>query len=155
MARGILYELQEDLEDVGTTSESDFFEYLGHEFSHIAESVDSNGEIELLLAYLRELGAETGVVADGTNGRGVPYVEITDNVKKAYFQECYNQFTELLKKLTIDQFINDGYAYKLRNAIDDEYGDAVTNINDEFRTLDYFMRNASGRYYVGKVFIIY
>lgn len=154
MTRGTLYEFQENMEDVGTAAESDFYAYLNHEFSNIEKLNPAKAKVIIddLLYYFRRLGMETGSIVDSKEDREFPYMEITENGKKAYFRQAYKDFKKLAAECTMKDFLDETKAYELRQLVDDTYANAVTTINDEFRTFDDFMRSASGRYYIGNVF---
>lgn len=153
MARGNLYEIEANIENIGRASVDYFYDYAQFQFEYIGDADDPETDIEMLLEHFKSCGMKTGT--EKHNGKEVPYVEITDSGRKKYFNYAYQEFVKMTKDLTLDAFIDDNTSWKLRNFLDDNYSDAVTNQNDEFQTFDRFMRFASGRYYIGNVFYMH
>lgn len=96
-------------------------------------------------------------------------VETKDNVttltivsKKEYFENCFNEFQELIKKFSdysLDEFMSEKSfydMYNLKREYDDKYGFYIDD-NDEYfgiATFDNFMRNVNDGdvYYLSSVF---
>lgn len=152
MARGNLYELQSNVDAVGNTSESDFYDYLRSEFENIKEAPDPEAEVKQLWQYFHKLGMPVGAHIPANEDKTIYFVDITDEGRKNYFADRFRACKQLLDEMTFENFMDTDYAYKLCSTVEDTYGDAVTMEEDTFQTFDDFMRTASGRYYIGNIF---
>ena len=96
---------------------------------------------------------KTGTIVILDEMKRVPYVDITEEGRKAYFKGRYEKFMQLTGQLTLEDFSSDaGKALELRILINNSCCDAVTNEINRFDGFDDFMRTASGRYYIGNIF---
>lgn len=153
MARGNLYEIEADINNIGMAGSDDFLDYAQHEFDYITITDAPEYDVAYLLNYFNALGMETGYEIH--EGKSIPYVDITESGKKAYFAGSYQAFIKNAKDLSLDGFVNENTAYELRRLLEDPYEDAVTSQDNEFQSFDHFMRTASGRYYIGSVFYMH
>lgn len=153
MARGTLYELEQDLELLGKADDNSFYEYAGNEFDYVVMASDPDREKQYLADMMAGYGMETGTVE--YEGRTIPYVEITQKGKEAYFSEALHRLQKIVASITLQDFMSDQISWEIRSCVDDTYGDAVTCQDDEFQSLDRFMRTAEGRYYIGKILFMH
>ena len=149
MARGTLFELEQDPEMLGNANDNSFYEYAGFEFDYVVMASDPETEIQQFVDMIRSYGMETGAIL--YQGRTIHFVEITQAGKEAYFSSAFHELKKRAKSMTLEYFATDQAAWALRSCVDDTYGDAVTSQDDEFQSLDRFMRNAFGRFYIGNV----
>lgn len=163
MARGTLYELETNPENLFSKSESEFYDYAGHQFEYISQE-EPEGAARTLIGRMQEEGAETGterIPASDIPGYGsdegtveVPWFEVTPEVRKNYFLLQFRKMKKLAENMTLSDFVDGIHVFDLREAAEEHYGDAVTMQDNGFASFDAFMRNAEGRYYVGNVFFM-
>ena len=153
MTRGTIYELEKDIHNVGKKTKYDFSNYEGDCFDYVTEVESLEQETNCLINYFNWLGMKTGTIVILDEMKRVPYVDITEEGRKAYFKGRYEKFMQLTGQLTLEDFSSDaGKALELRILINNSCCDAVTNEINRFDGFDDFMRTASGRYYIGNVF---
>lgn len=148
MARGYIYELNTDIHNNHNMTESDFYDY-GSEDDYCSDVKNPNQEIKRLLDQLEKAGC--------TINRTKQSFIITDDAKKAFFSDRYNEFMKLTKDMTLDEFVDAGKAYTLRKLINNTYTDAVY-VDNIFTTIDDFMREhviTNTEYYIGNVVLMH
>mgnify|MGYP001852912994 FL=1 len=153
MSRGVLYEFKQNLNSVGTAKISDFDGYIDHEFDYLLEE-DPAKYIEDFLKELKQYEIPTGAVVSESTETVIPFFEITEEGKKNFFRERLSCLKERISTLSLEEFITTHVAWTFCGFIDDPFAEAVTTDDTDFQTLDRFMRTASGRYYIGKVFFM-
>ena len=156
MVRGKIYELEKDIDNVGKSTKNDFRNYEERDFNYVTEAEIPEHETNCLINYFNWLGMKTGTIVILDEMKRVPYVDITEEGRKAYFKGRYEKFMQLTGQLTLEDFSSDaGKALELRILINNSCCDAVTNEINRFDGFDDFMRTASGRYYIGNVFYMH
>ena len=156
MTRGTIYELEKDIHNVGKKTKYDFSNYEGDCFDYVTEVESLEQETNCLINYFIGLGMKTGTIVTPDEMKRVPYVDITEEGRKAYFKGRYEKFMQLTGQLTLEDFSSDERkVHELLTLIDDPNGDAVTNEIHWFNWFDDFMRTASGRYYIGNIFYMH
>ena len=60
MARGNLYEIEADINNIGMAGSDDFLDYAQHEFDYITITDAPEYDVAYLLNYFNALGMETG-----------------------------------------------------------------------------------------------
>lgn len=149
MARGYLYEISNNKNKLGSTTAeniSGIQEKMGLDSVHN----DSTSNITRALV-LKHLSEKCGATI--TKDLGIIF---TKEAKKKYFEEKYQRFTSLAKKMTLEIFSTSSL-YDLRDSIENNYGDIVFNTDEEtWDTFDAFMRQAACDipYYIGNIMII-
>lgn len=159
MARGCLYEMKksenvEGLVDLFTVREQDLYDYSGIEFDYIDHLTDPSKDIEYILDSFKQSGMQTGY--EEVEGQLVPYFIIDKISKENYFKPTYDAFMTKAKDLSFDEFVhNSSSIWSLRALLNDQYSDAAVGDFGEFLTLDNFLREANGKYYIGSVFLMH
>lgn len=57
--------------------------------------------------------------------------------------------------MTLDDFVKGIRTWELREAVEEDYGNAVSLDDGGFYSFDLFMRNADGCYYIGNTFFMH
>ena len=157
--RGYMFEMTKTLEELFSTSESDFFggSFIGAECEYIADYSDDEAlEIaEDLTSCLERFGAQTGKeVTTFDAGRIAPWFVMTPALKVNWFKNRYETFMREVRGLSLRDFADPGKAYNLRHLVEDQYGDMTCEgYGSNWMTFDEFIRSAEigAKYYVGSV----
>lgn len=152
MARGNLYELRTDRNDLNTMDESDFYEGCGY-IAEYFENADIESNVEYLLTTLQLSGIQTGEEYDEEENVRYPYFILTQEGKETYFKDRFEKAKVMLNQMTLSEFATN--TYDLIHTIEDDYTDAVY-CNGCFYDLDYFIRTADvdTKYYIGNVVLM-
>ena len=122
--RGYMFEMTKTLEELFSTSESDFFggSFIGAECEYIADYSDDEAlEIaEDLTSCLERFGAQTGKeVTTFDAGRIAPWFVMTPALKVNWFKNRYETFMREVRGLSLRDFADPGKAYNLRHLVED------------------------------------
>jgi len=158
MARGYCYEICSNLDEIGNLSESDLYEYAGHEFDFASDlaSEDSIEETTNFAEMLKNCGAEVIDVAND-NGDNAYRVVFAEDTKLKYFSQRFASLKKLAAEITAEQFSEDSTElYDLRQAITNTCGDMVY-FDGCLYNLDTFIRHAvvGKEYYIGNAALIH
>lgn len=147
MARGYLYEIAADMDNLGEMDESDFYGNVGYEAVYFQNESD-NHSAESLIDYLKQFGMEIGTKKD-TSGREYPWFSFSKESREEYFRKKYVKTKEIVDKMTLEEFSTD--VVTLMHTIEDTYSDAMY-FNDSIYSMDHFFREMGpGRYYIGNI----
>lgn len=149
MARGNIYEMSMDIDNVGDVTESNFYEMAGIACEFV-EDANAETENEKLVQIFKQYGAETGVEED-FDGNMRPYIIFTEEVKINYFKSSFEKFKKLAESCSLEEFSTTSL-YNLRFSILDPYGECVY-INDTLYEFEQFLRESltHKKYYLGNV----
>lgn len=147
MARGYLYELATEKDNLGNVTESDFYDKCGVYADYFENLAFYQTATDELLKCLQSRGIDV-------NFEDKSFI-LTQETQLNYFKSNYQLFMKMAKDLTLEQFADPGKAYELSRFITDTYSDAVY-IN-AFYDFDDFMRDAEldTRYYIGNVILMH
>ena len=153
MARGYIYEVSENLEDLGMMKEYDFFKTPGFSFADAYKDMQE-AEAEQVTAGLlqgfRGFGARV-LLKEGRLG-----FAFSGEARRSYFRPKFNRAKELLEKMTLEEFSTSD-PFSLRRAIRNNCEDAVY-YDYMFLPLDDFIREymkEGTEYYVGNVVLMH
>lgn len=152
MARGNLFEISTHIDDLGETTESDFYVQCGIIADYFSD-IDPVKPTKELLSRFLSAGIETGV-QDDAEGRARPWFRLTQSSRQGFFKNKYEEFQRAANKLTLEEFstgIDD-----IANLMEPQYSDAVyvtDNTGVYYDSIDDFLRNAETdvKYYIGNV----
>lgn len=166
--RGFMIEVTTDIKNIGFLSEedlSDSIEALAVDFVANASQEVAERERKSFVEMVKAFGGETGFERIEPDDDGevceVPYVVITDDVKRNYFRSMLERLRKLAASISLDQFAGiDAGNYKLieiKHAVQDDYGDMVYLENMYHYALDEFMRVVvdGTKCYIGNVVLLH
>lgn len=155
MARGCLFEMEKNLENVRTASESSFYDLAEHEFAFIQTCTEDERKeyIRQFLEYMEKIGIETGTMDAGDYQ--IPYFIVTDDGKRRYFAQKLDKLKEEVSNMTLEDFLDRWISFPLESLIDGDWDDAVTMQEYTFQSMDHFFRTADGQYFIGSVFYMH
>lgn len=170
MGRGYIYEIADDLDDIGVLDESDFYDDLGALGIDYVKNVESEEQQIIRESFAEEFkrfGATVKLVKADTpeDPEGFPdgvYVVsgINKSFKEKYFKERYEEMKRLVESITLEQFatnLSQTPLYDIKRAMFRDYDDVVSQNENGchygWNTLDYFIRTADPekKYYIGRV----
>ena len=153
MGRGMIYEVQTRKEDLFCISQESFDDF--NEAEAFVD-VDGNGRVTNLVAFasrFKNYGASVEKKADEF-GNMYLTLQLTEEAKQNYFKDSFKAFMDMVKSLTIEQFVDEHIADKLKNSIECDCWDAVSmNGSSYIMPLDKFVREAEPGvvYYIGNL----
>ena len=155
MARGCLFEMEKNLENVRTASESSFYDLAEHKFAFIQTCTEDERRehIRQFLEYMEKIGIETGTMDAGDCQ--IPYFIVTDDGKRRYFAQKLDKLKEEVSNMTLEDFLDRWISFPLESLIDGDWDDAVTMQEYTFQSMDHFFRTADGQYFIGSVFYMH
>lgn len=154
MARGTIYEIDKDPNQLFLASKHDFFNYVDIEFEYVEDIEDTSYSVLYLLESFKSAGMQIGVEKIGK--LEIPFFVIDEASKCKYFKDRYKRFQKVAADLTLEEFATGTNFWTLKYLLEETYGDCVTCKEDTFQTLDRFVRDAcDGKYYIGRVFFMY
>ena len=125
MARGCLFEMEKNLENVRTASESSFYDLAEHEFAFIQTCTEDERRehIRQFLEYMEKIGIETGTM--DTGDCQIPYFIVTDDGKRRYFAQKLDKLKEEVSNMTLEDFLDCWISFPLESLIDDDWDDKL------------------------------
>ena len=146
MARGTIFEVAKEAENLGNMDESQFY---GSSYAECFKNEKDSASLEYLFDNFRNAGFEAGFDEEGQ------YVIFSECGKMNYFAHRYERFKTLLKEVDLRRF-SIGYAWT-RDVIDtitDKWSDAVL-FEGVLYAMDEFVRAADigEKYYFGNTVI--
>lgn len=155
MARGHLYEISTDRNDLGNMDESDFYNRLASISADYVQNKEGEEKEEKTAWFIEMLGgygAETGKTDDGNES--LMYFYVSDKVKQNYFRCRYEEFKSKSQDFKFSDFTDDRFkVWDIERLLHDKYNDAVY-YDGVFMTIDTFLRayaKDGERYYIGNV----
>ena len=155
MARGYLYEISTNRDNLGNMDESDFYDCLSAISADYVQDVEGKEKEEKTARFIGTMngyGAETGKTGD--RGESLMYFYVSDKVRQNYFRRRYEEFKSKVQKIEFSDFINNMFKiWEIKNLLHDTYSNAVY-YNDAYMTVDTFLRayaKDGERYYIGNV----
>lgn len=147
MARGIVYEIETDRDNVGFLDESDLYDLAGYGADYFQNIENETPILQKFLKRWKDYGAYTGTVTN-YEGKSIPWIVFTRDAREAYFKAKFVTMQKLAATMTFDQFCSD--VTNLKRAVCDTYDDAVY-FNKYFQPMDDFLRTLilGKRYYIG------
>lgn len=152
MARGNLYEISIDRDELGNMDESYFYNCLSAINADYVQNKEGEEKEEATAQFvemMEKYGAETGSGDEKT-----VYFYVNDSVRQNYFRRRYDELKDKVQKLEFSSFISNRFEiWDIKHLLHDTYGDAVY-YNDTYMTVDTFLRayaKDGERYYIGNV----
>lgn len=152
MARGNLYEISIDRDELGNMDESYFYDCLSAISADYVQNKEGEEKEEATAQFIEMMekyGAKTGSGDEKT-----VYFYVNDSVRQNYFRRRYDELKDKVQKLEFSSFISNVFEiWDIKHLLHDTYGDAVY-YNSEYMTVDTFLRayaKDGERYYIGNV----
>ena len=149
MARGYIYEISENKEELFRMDESDFYEKINFEADYFSN--ENLEERSFLEEKLNPLGIEF------VHEKGTDHITfmISEQQKENYFQDRYEKLKKKVNEITLAEFAQ-GRFDDIQSLIEDTFDDAMY-YNYELMTLDTFIRisNPNSKYYLGNVVLMH
>ena len=143
MARGMIYHITKQREDLGLMSEDDFYGMtgaLGCDYVEDCKDASARNALERLHMALWDAGMK--VHCTGMERCWFSFHTPADisRAKSVYFEEKFKKMKQMADAITPEQFSSDSSeVYRLRMVIEDTFGDMVWD-GYELHTADRFIR---------------
>jgi len=136
MARGYIYEISKNPENIGEMTEDCFYNMSLDYVTNIEEETAASLVDDFMLSLHEMFGFTIG--REFINGKCQNFIIANSISKKAYFEKRFLDFKDKVTVMTLDEFLSE--TWNLEMLINDRYSDAV--YEDEcFHTKDQFIRN--------------
>lgn len=152
MARGVIYEIDKDPNQLFSMTEDCFYDFVD---DYVSEIEDPSYSVTYLLEKCRAAGMQVGF--EKFEDLEIPFFVIDRSSREKFFEAKWEKLKEEVSMLSLSDFATGRYDYwTVRYLLEDDYGDAVTCMADTLQSLDRFMREAEdGRYYIGRLFYMH